>query len=363
MGLAKTAGAVSKTIIRLINVAESGIGALSQPFLVVLRAHGDGKAKLVREAYEHRLKLLREKNRAELKAAKEIGKPPALPAARTPPAEIEIEVLLEDDPVEDVAIMVMQTEQAVKRRGNLLTIVGEAADSLPDEVSDDPVHPDWTARFFTAAQDVSDQDLQKLWGRLLAGEVTKPGSVPLRTIELLRNLTKREALLFIRLLSYAIAPDPKNPDEFPCFVGAGVGLTGEEMLLLEDAGLLDPISRNLPWYRDETASLAPSRRFLPNTPVKLKLEYGTGHTTIVRSEDPIRTVTVTFPKMAALPLIKVIGLPSVDLALVTAVAAAFDAQQHMKATLYGPGECPTEEWVFLDDNKTTPAGSVGPQSG
>lgn len=62
-----------------------------------------------------------------------------------------------------------------------------------EQVSDEPVNQDWINRFFTIVEDVSDAEMQQLWARILAGEVKNPKSYSLRTLEVLRNMTKEEA--------------------------------------------------------------------------------------------------------------------------------------------------------------------------
>lgn len=52
---------------------------------------------------------------------------------------------------------------------------------------------DWLYRWRDAASEVSAQELQHLWGQVLAGEVKSPGQFSLRTLEFLRNITKQDA--------------------------------------------------------------------------------------------------------------------------------------------------------------------------
>ena len=56
--------------------------------------------------------------------------------------------------------------------------------------------------FFDNAKDVSDEKMQKLWAKLLAGEVERPGRASLRTLDILRNMTQKEAELFERAVNY-----------------------------------------------------------------------------------------------------------------------------------------------------------------
>ena len=46
--------------------------------------------------------------------------------------------------------------------------------------------------------------MQDLWGRILAGEVQKPNSYSLKTLDILRNLSKTEAELFEKVSKYAL---------------------------------------------------------------------------------------------------------------------------------------------------------------
>ena len=92
--------------------------------------------------------------------------------------------------------------QSEKRMANMQSIVGQAIEQMPEQVPDTPVNHDWTARFFDNAKDVSDEEMQKLWAKLLAGEVERPGSVSLRTLDILRNMTQKEAELFERAVNY-----------------------------------------------------------------------------------------------------------------------------------------------------------------
>ncbi|WP_413998576.1 DUF2806 domain-containing protein [Flavobacterium sp. W1B] len=96
--------------------------------------------------------------------------------------------------------------QETRKQFNIDNIVEVAADQLnvENEVSDEKVESDWITRFFNIAQDISDEDMQKLWGRILAGEIKQPKSFSLRAIELLKNLSKEEAEIFTKICQLKI---------------------------------------------------------------------------------------------------------------------------------------------------------------
>lgn len=63
---------------------------------------------------------------------------------------------------------------------------------------------DWFVRFFEDAGNISDEKMQELWAKVLAGEIKQPGSFSLRTLDVLRNLSSEEAETLQTLGSYAI---------------------------------------------------------------------------------------------------------------------------------------------------------------
>ena len=98
--------------------------------------------------------------------------------------------------------------QERKRMANIKSVIGKAANMLTDKkVTDYEPDPDWTARFFNCIQDISSEDMQKIWAKILAGEVERPGKTSLRTMDILRNMTKRNAELFESLSGFVIEND------------------------------------------------------------------------------------------------------------------------------------------------------------
>ena len=122
---------------------------------------------------------------------------------------------------------------------NIEQIVEQAALALPSTVSADPVNESWRRKFFQEAENVCEFDMQVLWGKVLAGEIERPGAYSLRTLETLRQLSKGEAELFRRVCGMAMAdgwvvlPDPDINTALVPF-----NLDFDSILGLEEAGLL-----------------------------------------------------------------------------------------------------------------------------
>lgn len=157
---------------------------------------GEYDIKELKARREHQLRSLKR----ELKTQKlQEGE-----AAQLPPSDDDIPVLLDDIWVIDTTTSDEQRSPIEyvehKRLKNVRQVAQEAIKALPEhkDVSDEPVDPDWFARFFDNVKDVSQQDMQKLWGKLLSGEVAQPGTYSLRTLDVLRNLTSKDTQLFQR---------------------------------------------------------------------------------------------------------------------------------------------------------------------
>jgi hypothetical protein len=93
---------------------------------------------------------------------------------------------------------------------NIERITSVAAAELAGDtaVVEERPDPDWVMRFFGSAEDITSQQLQELWGRILAGEIRKPGSYSLRTLEFVRNISKAEADLFECVGKFALQNGP-----------------------------------------------------------------------------------------------------------------------------------------------------------
>lgn len=62
---------------------------------------------------------------------------------------------------------------------------------------------DWFVRFYEAVGNISDEEMQELWAKILAGEIARPSSFSLKTIDTLRNISRNDAELFVKLCSHS----------------------------------------------------------------------------------------------------------------------------------------------------------------
>lgn len=179
----------SKPLTRLIEVISKGCGAVSSPYLI----------KKTAEAHAHEIKVIGD-------ALKEVREKNHLPVVYDA-GSVEMwqqpedcTLRLEHTPISERAMSRLDFQDR-KRQDNLEKVTTVAATELNGETTVPEQSPDedWVNRFFSSAQDVSSQEMQQLWGKILAGEIKKPGSYSLRTLDFVRNLTKAEAEVFEKL--------------------------------------------------------------------------------------------------------------------------------------------------------------------
>ena len=62
---------------------------------------------------------------------------------------------------------------------------------------------DWLIRYYEAVGNISDENMQDLWAKILAGEINAPSSYSLKTIDILRNMRKCDVELFTIICKYS----------------------------------------------------------------------------------------------------------------------------------------------------------------
>jgi len=125
--------------------------------------------------------------------------------------------------------------QEMNRQINIDVIVDKAVGYLNETVAEQAVDENWRTRFFNKVQDISLEELQEVWAKILANEINKPGSVHLRTLDILSNMSAKDAKLFAKLcaLSTVNGHILKLESDLKSF-----GLSFENIMTLMDAGLL-----------------------------------------------------------------------------------------------------------------------------
>ncbi len=122
---------------------------------------------------------------------------------RVADAEARAEVIrakakIEIGSLEERAVNRFVYEQ-IKQQANIEQITQKAFPQITDDAKPDLVENDWVTHFLEKCRLISDEDLQKIWAKLLAGQMNKPGKFSKRSIDWLAAASKHDAETLVKL--------------------------------------------------------------------------------------------------------------------------------------------------------------------
>lgn len=98
---------------------------------------------------------------------------------------------------------------------------------------------DWYMRFYDIVGNISDEEMQALWARILAGEIHRKGTYSLQLLDILKNFTQKQAELFNRVCSHCFISKDNvyipNDNEYLQFAN----ITYQDILDLDALGLIN----------------------------------------------------------------------------------------------------------------------------
>ena len=130
--------------------------------------------------------------------------------------------------------------QEITKQQNIEAVADNAYEELEnaEDVTPESVNPDWMFRFFDSIEDISNADMQKIWGHILAGEIKCPNTYSFRTLEKLKNMTQQEAECFQRISSFALRHNGKDFILNDANILNKYNVCFEHILMLEECGLM-----------------------------------------------------------------------------------------------------------------------------
>jgi uncharacterized repeat protein (TIGR03899 family) len=124
----------------------------------------------------------------------------------------------------DKTILLAKTKEELKERAqkrkeieelreqqNIDQVVQAAINAGTSLESTEEVDPDWINSFFTFAKSVTREQMQDVWGRILAKEIGQPGSFSIRSLEILKRMTLREMESFATACKLAASYSAEMP--------------------------------------------------------------------------------------------------------------------------------------------------------
>ncbi len=154
------------------------------------------------------------------------------------------------EPTIDLSDLIIRTSQIeisenIRKEVNVAKAVIIAEDILAQDSqvpSEASIDDDWLFSWREYAGRVSSEELQSLWGKVLAGEIKQPNSYSMRTLEFLKNLSKSEAELISRAAKFVIGQwIYRNNDT----ILEKENIKFIHLLLLQDIGILSGVDTGL----------------------------------------------------------------------------------------------------------------------
>ena len=131
-------------------------------------------------------------------------------------------------------------QQETLYQENSEKIISDALPHLNDEARPEDVSNDWYINFFDKARLISDEKMQILWSKILAGEANTPSSFSRRTVNFLQNMDEREAERFTNLCGFNFRLKYWQPIIFDenHNIYTQNGVKFESLILLDSIGLI-----------------------------------------------------------------------------------------------------------------------------
>lgn len=103
----------------------------------------------------------------------------------------------------------IQSRRDVREISNIVSAYSFAINELKKlpGVDGENLDPDWATAFYDSAKDSSDEEIQVLWGKILAGEIAHHGKFYKRTLSILKNMESEEAKHFVELVPLLITKE------------------------------------------------------------------------------------------------------------------------------------------------------------
>lgn len=134
--------------------------------------------------------------------------------------------------------------QELKKQENLEAIIEKAIleiSQIADEkINDQKVNESWMLHFIDGSKFASEEEVKNLWAKILAGEVSKPGTYSIKTLKILETMDKNDAELFVNVCKASLYTNsekyyflPSRKEYYEMF-----GLKLLDIIKLEEIGLL-----------------------------------------------------------------------------------------------------------------------------
>ena len=99
---------------------------------------------------------------------------------------------------------------SLRKQKNIETIMEKTFAFCASKTIDKRTDLDWFNRYITLAEDVSNNTMQDLWAKILAGELSRSGSYSLKALKVFRDMSIVDAKLLAKACSMAVKDQSKK---------------------------------------------------------------------------------------------------------------------------------------------------------
>jgi Protein of unknown function (DUF2806) len=92
--------------------------------------------------------------------------------------------------------------EQVRHQENIESIASRAIHHLTENTDADKMENDWVVNFLDKARNISNDEMQELWAKILAGEANMPGTFSKRTVNFIADVDKDDADRFASLCRF-----------------------------------------------------------------------------------------------------------------------------------------------------------------
>ncbi|QHB72083.1 DUF2806 domain-containing protein [Stenotrophomonas sp. 364] len=205
------------------SLAEKGVGNLLRPWHLKRIAKAEGQAQrdgilFLAQAEQDAARIRRGEAQFSLDGVLVATNAPALGLGMNRPDADSSNLVCQEQVDENAGAVLIQPSVAsalrdeaadvIRREINVSHAILRAEDLLRDNADPDAkvagFDEDWLFRWRELAGQVSKEQVQELWGRVLAGEAVSPGTYSLRTLEFLRSISAADAALIEKVAPFML---------------------------------------------------------------------------------------------------------------------------------------------------------------
>jgi hypothetical protein len=164
-------GDLTKPVNTLIEKISEAIGACAQPWQIKRLAKANADVASIQAEAQAKADLIQAKSKLEISEFERRG--------------IE-RMLIEEG----------------KNQENIEGIAAKAIPHVTEGARPEEIDHDWIRYFFDRSKLISDEEMQQLWSKILAGEANSPKSFSKKTIDIVSAIDKEDANLFTNLCRF-----------------------------------------------------------------------------------------------------------------------------------------------------------------